>query len=76
MKSSELPLNLSEQQIKSLVLIDPFVLRSGRLTNEAPWKRWRTEVDRLGGVVAGLAVEYGTELIPYPKAMNSLHATG
>ncbi len=41
-----------------LVLLDPFVLRSGRLAKEAPWKRWRTEVDRLCGVVAGLAVKY------------------
>jgi lysophospholipase L1-like esterase len=41
-----------------LVLLDPFVLRSGRLTDEAPWKRWRAEVDRLCGIVAGLAVDY------------------
>ena len=79
-----------------LVLLDPFVLRSGRLTNEAPWKRWT------GSAVSSLdwplnmtrstsrrkksstlqpnpfrqRIGSGTEFIPYPKAMNSLHATG
>jgi lysophospholipase L1-like esterase len=41
-----------------LVLLDPFVLRSGRLKNEASWKQWRGEVDKLRAIVAQLAKDY------------------
>ena len=41
-----------------LVLLDPFVLRSGRLSGEGPWRFWRGEVDKLRGIVARLAKEY------------------
>jgi lysophospholipase L1-like esterase len=41
-----------------LVLLDPFVLRSGRLKSEAVWKHWRGEVDKLCGMVAQLAKDY------------------
>ncbi len=41
-----------------LVLLDPFVLRSGRLANETSWNRWRAEVERLCDVVARLAADY------------------
>jgi lysophospholipase L1-like esterase len=41
-----------------LVLLDPFVLRSGRLKNEAAWKTYRGECDRLRRIVAQLANDY------------------
>ena len=42
-----------------LVLLDPFVLRSGRLKNEDAWKKWRGKVDKYGAVVAQLSEDYG-----------------
>ena len=42
----------------SVVLLDPFVLRSGRLKNEAAWKKWRGKVDQYCGIVAQLAKDY------------------
>jgi len=42
-----------------LVLLDPFVLRSGRLKNEDVWKKWRGKVDKYGAVVAQLSKDYG-----------------
>ena len=41
-----------------VVLLDPFVLRSGRLKNEAAWKEWRGNVDKYCGIVAQLAEDY------------------
>ncbi len=41
-----------------LVLLDPFILRSGRLSNETAWKHWRGEVDKLRTIVAQLAKDY------------------
>lgn len=41
-----------------VVLLDPFVLRSGRLKNEAAWKKWRGKVDQYGVIVAQLAKDY------------------
>jgi len=41
-----------------LVLLDPFVLRSGRLKNETAWEHWRGEVDKLRAIVAQLAKDY------------------
>ena len=41
-----------------LVLLDPFVLRSGRLKNEDAWKKWRGKVDEYGAIVAQLAKDY------------------
>ena len=42
-----------------LVLLDPFVLRSGRLKNEDAWKKWRGKVDKYGAIVARLSKDYG-----------------
>jgi lysophospholipase L1-like esterase len=42
-----------------LVLLDPFVLRVGRLKEEGAWTYWCGEVDKLGRIVARLAMEYG-----------------
>ncbi|SVA64868.1 uncharacterized protein METZ01_LOCUS117722 [marine metagenome] len=42
-----------------LVLLDPFVLRSGRLKNENAWKKWRGKVDKYGAVVTHLSKDYG-----------------
>lgn len=42
-----------------LVLLDPFVLASGRLSDAPAYAFWRGEVDRLRAVVAGLARDYG-----------------
>ncbi len=41
-----------------LVLLDPFVLRSGRLEDLDSWRHWRGEVDKMCGVVARLAEDY------------------
>ena len=41
-----------------LVLLDPFVLRSGRLKNEDAWKKWRGKVDKYVSIVAQLAKDY------------------
>lgn len=41
-----------------LVLLDPFVLRCGRLLNEQAWTRWREQVDRMREIVARLATNY------------------
>ncbi len=42
----------------ALVLLDPFVLQSGRLKNEDAWKKWRGKVDKYGAIVAQLARDY------------------
>ena len=41
-----------------LVLLDPFVLRSGRLKDEKAWASRRSATDKLGIVVARLAKDY------------------
>ena len=41
-----------------LVLLEPFVLRVGRLADDEAWKHWRGEVDKLRPIVARLAKEY------------------
>jgi len=41
-----------------IVLLDPFVLRSGRMTNDKAWALWRGEVDKLCLIVAQLAADY------------------
>ncbi|QDS94877.1 GDSL-like Lipase/Acylhydrolase [Roseimaritima multifibrata] len=41
-----------------LVLLDPFVLPSGRLAQEAMFKKWRDQVERLIPIVGRLAEEF------------------
>lgn len=41
-----------------IVLLDPFVLRSGRLKDEQAWASRRTATDKMGVVVARLAKDY------------------
>jgi lysophospholipase L1-like esterase len=41
-----------------IVLLDPFVLRSGRLKDEKAWSSRRSATDQLGMVVARLAKDY------------------
>ena len=41
-----------------LVLLDPFVLRTGKLKDEKAWASRRSATDKLGIVVAGLAKDY------------------
>lgn len=41
-----------------IVLLDPFVLPSGRLSNQAAYQSWRGQVERLIPVVARLANEF------------------
>jgi lysophospholipase L1-like esterase len=41
-----------------LVLLDPFVVRSGRLADEQAWETRRTATDKMGAVVQKLANEY------------------
>jgi lysophospholipase L1-like esterase len=41
-----------------IVLLDPFVLCSGRLKEDDAWQRWRGEVDRMGATVGQLARDY------------------
>ncbi len=43
-----------------LVLLDPFVLRTGKLKDEKAWTSRRTATDKLGIVVARLAKDYDT----------------
>jgi len=42
-----------------IVLLDPFVLPSGRLSKKGQWKLWRGEVDKLLAIVARLVKDYG-----------------
>jgi lysophospholipase L1-like esterase len=41
-----------------IVLLDPFVLRCGRLQEDAAWNYYRGQIDRLRDIVARLAEEY------------------
>ncbi len=41
-----------------IVLLDPFVLRCGRLDNDSAWKKWRGEADKLREIVARLAQDF------------------
>jgi lysophospholipase L1-like esterase len=41
-----------------LVLLDPFVLRSGKLKDKQAWTSRRSATDKLGNVVAQLAKDY------------------
>ena len=41
-----------------LVLLDPFVLPSGRLSERSAYRRWREQVERLLPVVERLASEF------------------
>lgn len=41
-----------------LVLLDPFVLPSGRFRDKEQWKSWRGEVDKLCAIVARLARDH------------------
>ena len=43
-----------------LVLLDPFVLSSGRLTNGDLYKKYREQVERLIPIVARLSMDYKT----------------
>ena len=48
---------LANQQLR-IVLLDPFVLPSGRLEDQVAFKAWRSQVDRLIPVVERLASEF------------------
>jgi lysophospholipase L1-like esterase len=41
-----------------LVLLDPFVLASGRFTDPAAYSKWRGQVERLLPIVAGIAKDF------------------
>lgn len=41
-----------------IVLLDPFVLASGRLADKDQWSSWRAGVDKLRTIVAGLATDF------------------
>jgi len=41
-----------------LVLLDPFVLASGRLKDGEQWTKWRGEVDKMCAIVARLAKDF------------------
>lgn len=41
-----------------IVLLDPFVVASGRLRDAAAFKKWRTQVERLIPIVGKLAADY------------------
>jgi len=40
------------------VLLDPFILRMTRLSEDDVWKRWRGEIDELGDIVSRLANDF------------------
>lgn len=42
-----------------LVLLDPFVLASGRLSDSDAFEKWRNQVERLIPIVSTLATDYG-----------------
>ena len=41
-----------------LVLLDPFVLPSGRLAEDEPFRKWRDQVERLIPIVTKLAADF------------------
>ena len=41
-----------------IVLLDPFILRMTRLSEDDVWKRWRGEIDKLGDIVSRLANDF------------------
>lgn len=47
-----------------IVLMDPFVLASGRLEPPSEYRRWRTQADRLGVVVGRLANDFEAVHVP------------
>lgn len=53
-----------------LVLIDPFVLASGRLKPPEEYRRWRSQTDRLGEVVTRLAKEFDATHVPMQKVFD------
>ena len=50
--------SLKENPDLRIVLLDPFVLRSGKLSKEDVWTTRRTATDQLRGVVTRLAKDY------------------
>ena len=54
-----------------LVLLDPFVLKSGRLKNEIAWKTRRAATDRLGVVVARLANDFNAVHVRTQRAFDA-----
>ncbi len=59
----------------TLVLLDPFVLRSGRLTEAEAWNARRTATDQLRTVVARLAAEFNAIHIPTQEIFDEAAAT-
>jgi lysophospholipase L1-like esterase len=54
-----------------IVLLDPFVLRSGRLKDEKAWSSRRSATDQLGMVVARLAKDYDAVHIKTQEIFDS-----
>ena len=54
-----------------LVLLDPFVLASGRLANKDAFKKWRDQVERLIPIVASLAKDYHAVHIKTQEVFNA-----
>jgi lysophospholipase L1-like esterase len=54
-----------------LVLLDPFVLRSGRLKIPEAWEKWRAKVDKYGAIVAQLANDYDAIHVKTQKVFDA-----
>ncbi|MFK7738426.1 MAG: SGNH/GDSL hydrolase family protein [Pirellulaceae bacterium] len=53
-----------------VVLLSPFVLRSGKLIEEKAWLSRRQATDQLGEVVTKLAKDYGAVLVPTQRIFD------
>ena len=58
-----------------LVLLDPFVLASGRLANAEAFKAWRGQVDRLIPIVEQLAKDFDAVHIRTQEIFDAAAAT-
>lgn len=53
-----------------IVLLEPFVLRSGRLKSDEAWSFWRGEIDKLRAIVARLAKDFSAVHIKTQDIFN------
>ncbi len=57
-----------------IVLLDPFVLQSGKLRHPVDYKNWRDQIDIMCGIVARLAQEYKTAHVKTQEAFDAAAA--
>ncbi|QDS88508.1 GDSL-like Lipase/Acylhydrolase [Rosistilla ulvae] len=59
-----------------LVLLDPFVLPSGRLSNKDSFKKWRDQVERLIPIVGRLSKEFDTVHVKTQEVFDAAAQAG